>query len=458
MSPAPAVFVHSDGRPALDRDALARNARTLAVELSGHETACPPEQAAEPFGYCINLAAERSHFTVGFCAALLANRPSLLPANQQTGTITDLVDRYANCVVLTDKALAADLDAELNSRHVPLLSLPDVARGHEAVPGQASQPLAFRDTQTAAVVFTSGSTGEPNAIDKPWGTLAGTAELLRRRFLPDARRASIVATVPAQHMYGLETTVMMALCAEVTVHSGRPFYPQDIASALQTMPAPRILVTTPIHLQALVRSGTGLPPLAGVISATAPLDESLAAAAENAWDCPVKEIYGCSEGGSLASRTTTKGDLWHTLDEVVLCREAQQTYVSAPHLASRVELQDELELLSPGNFRLLGRGNDMLNIGGKRASLAHINRVLLAIEGVQDAAVFPREDGERLAALVVTDLDTRAVSRAMSHAIDPVFLPRPLCKVAQIPRNSLGKSTRAMLLSSLRDAECADHD
>ncbi len=458
MSPAPAVFVHSDGRPAMDRDALARNARTVAAELSGYGSGCSPELTAEPLGYCINLAAERDHFTVGFCAALLAKRPSLLPANQQTGTITELVDRYANCVVLTDTALAADLDAELQSRHVPLLSLPDVPRRHEAGAGQESQPLAFTPAQTAAVVFTSGSTGEPTPIDKPWRTLAGTAELLRRRFLPADERVSIVATVPAQHMYGLETTVMMALCAEVTVHSGKPFYPPDIATALRSMPAPRILVTTPIHLQALVRSGTELPPLAGVISATAPLGESLAADAEQAWDCPVKEIYGCSEGGSLASRTTTEGDVWHTLDEVVLSREAQRTYVSAPHLASRVELQDELALLSPGNFRLLGRGNDMLNIGGKRASLAHINRVLLAIDGVQDGAVFPREDSERLAALVVTDMDTRAVSRAMSHAIDPVFLPRPLCKVEQIPRNSLGKSTRAMLLSTLRDAEYSDHD
>jgi len=34
--------------------------------------------------------------------------------------------------------------------------------------------------------------------------------------------------------------------------------------------------------------------------------------------------------------------------------------------------------------------------------------------------------------------------------VDPAFLPRPLLLVPQLPRNELGKTTRAQLLQLLR--------
>jgi acyl-coenzyme A synthetase/AMP-(fatty) acid ligase len=68
-------------------------------------------------------------------------------------------------------------------------------------------------------------------------------------------RFAVVATVPPQHIYGIEMSVLLPLLGDVQVHSGRPFFPSDIASALEQMPEPRVLVTTPVHLRALVESG-----------------------------------------------------------------------------------------------------------------------------------------------------------------------------------------------------------
>ena len=65
--------------------------------------------------------------------------------------------------------------------------------------------------------------------------------------------AHIVATVPPQHMYGLELSILLPLLGPFAVHGGRPFFPADVAAALAEVPAPRMLVTTPIHLQALLR-------------------------------------------------------------------------------------------------------------------------------------------------------------------------------------------------------------
>lgn len=90
----------------------------------------------------------------------------------------------------------------------------------------------------------------------------------------------VVATVPPQHMYGMELSVLLPMVTTLAVHAGRPFFPDDVARALADIPAPRVLVTTPVHLRALVESGVALPPLAGIVSATAPLAPEIAAAAE----------------------------------------------------------------------------------------------------------------------------------------------------------------------------------
>ena len=86
-----------------------------------------------------------------------------------------------------------------------------------------------------------------------------------------AEAPALVATVPAQHSYGFESSVLLALLGDAAFDAGRPFYPADIAAALARVPRPRALVTTPFHLKALLLAGTELPPVDLVLSATAPL-------------------------------------------------------------------------------------------------------------------------------------------------------------------------------------------
>ena len=121
---------------------------------------------------------------------------------------------------------------------------------------------------------------------------------------------NIAATVPAQHSYGIESTVLLAMLGGAAFDAGRPFYPADVAAALERLPEPRALVTTPFHLKTLLRSGLVLPRTALTLSATAPLSPQLAAQAEAALGGQLVEIYGCTEAGQVASRRTTAGELW----------------------------------------------------------------------------------------------------------------------------------------------------
>ena len=130
-----------------------------------------------------------------------------------------------------------------------------------------------------AIAFTSGSTGRAKPNPKRWSELLSGAHQAQQRFGLTAG-LTVVATVPPQHMYGLETSIMAPLASGVCVHAGRPFFPEDVRTALQEAAPRRVLITTPVHLQACLRADLRWPELAWIVSATAPLSVDLAAHAE----------------------------------------------------------------------------------------------------------------------------------------------------------------------------------
>jgi acyl-coenzyme A synthetase/AMP-(fatty) acid ligase len=259
---------------------------------------------------------------------------------------------------------------------------------------------------------------------------------------------SIVGTVPAQHSYGFESTVLLALHGNSPFWSGKPFFPQDIVAALNAVPAPRLLVSTPFHLSALIAAGLELPAIAMLLSATAPLSAQLAGAAEAACQAPLYEIYGSTESGQLASRRTTADLAWELLPGVGLEQADEQTIAFGGHVEGRVPLSDVIEILADGRFLLHGRHADLINIAGKRTSLAYLNHQITAIPGVIDAAFFLPDseavDGiTRLCAFVVAPgLNNRQLLAELRQRIDSIFLPRPLVLLDQLPRNATGKLPR----------------
>jgi acyl-coenzyme A synthetase/AMP-(fatty) acid ligase len=104
---------------------------------------------------------------------------------------------------------------------------------------------------------------------------------------------------------------------------------------------------------------------------------------------------------------------------------------------------------------LHGRHADLINIAGKRASLAYLNQQLGAIPGVEDGVFLPPADEAadsvaRLAALVVAPAHTPAsLMQALRERIDPIFLPRPLLFVDALPRNATGKLPARLALELL---------
>lgn len=379
----------------------------------------------------------RALFLLAFCAALLRGKPCLLPSAGNAAALARLRTAHPQAMVIAD-------DASLCIATQDLLLQETFATGD-----WQGEPPQIPLNQLAAIAYTSGSTGEPQPQAKTWAMLIATASRASERF---GSRVHIAATVPPQHMYGLETTVMMALVAGCVIDSGQPFFAEDIRATLAALPAPRMLVTTPVHLRALVANAPALPPLALLLSATAPLPLLLAQAAERQFAAPVFEIYGCTEAGSLATRRATRDESWRLYPGLTLNTKADGVWLSADYLGD-VRLTDALEPLAGGHFRLLGRGGDVVKIAGKRLDLGELTQALLAVPGVHDAAVLmPEGEGvtQRPAALVVApDVSESSILFALAQQLDPVFLPRPLKKVASLPRNAVGKLPRALLLELL---------
>jgi len=244
---------------------------------------------------------------------------------------------------------------------------------------------------------------------------------------------------------------LMALRGGLALHAGRPFYPADVAAALAEIPGDRVLITTPVHLRALLNEDIALPQLRLIVCATAPLSPEMAAQAEVRYRAPLHEVYGFTEAGMVATRRTVAGLPWHCLRDVRLHRAGEAVTVVGGHVEHEVPFTDVIEPDGDDRFTLQGRNADLVNIAGKRTSLGYLNHQLNSIDGVRDGVFFmPDEDGDgvtRLTALVVAPGVTRdRLLEALRTRMDAVFLPRPLYFVDALPRNATGKLPRENLL------------
>jgi acyl-coenzyme A synthetase/AMP-(fatty) acid ligase len=422
-----------------DALAIRRGALVTAAEFLSQAQGLA--QTLPATGCVINVCEDRYRFLVGFVAALARGLTTLMPPNTLEATLSRIRADWPDSVVMSD---AAGTRAG-----VPVIAADDSRRGPPTIPLVADRLLA-------AVTFTSGSTGAPAPQFKSWRALVRGTALNLPHFLGTAPGPyAVVSTVPAQHMYGFETTALAALRGPATMHDGRPFFPANVAAALAESPAPRVLVSTPVHLRALVASGTRFAPLARVLSATAPLDPALAAEVEDRFGAELVEIYGCTEVGSMASRRTATGERWRFFDGIRCEVRDGVARVSGAHIDGSVPLLDALEFGTDGGFALTGRDSDLVKIGGKRASLAEVTRQLLAVRGVEDAVAFQlpgAADEARLVALVVArSLDAAAVRAALVPVLDPVFIPRPIVLVPALPRSASGKLAREAVVQLYRE-------
>jgi len=397
---------------------------------------------------------------VGLLALMLAGADVVVPPNKRQGSAVALAGSWADgwdCVVC---------DCPQRDLESPVL----LSCGH----GAERFPLSTLDPETSLSFFTSGSTGQPKRVEKRLRHLeeeAAAVEALIGRVVPTA--ATIEATVPHQHVYGLTFRILWPLA------TGRPFRSQMHALWEEVLPClgpATALITSPAHLGRMA----GIVPLAVekrpslVLSAGARLSEPAAAMAGSVLGRAVTEIFGSTETGAIAWRTRDSYDPpWRPLPGVDIGSNPEGLLkVQAAHVPESYETgADRISIEAQGGLRFHGRSDAIVKVEATRVSLFEIEQQLCRLDEVEEAAViFLGEPVEQLAAIVVpsasgtrilNDTDAfrfgRKLREALASSNPSAGLPRRWRFVDQLPVDSLGKGRAGDLAALFVDGPTGAH-
>ncbi len=380
-------------------------------------------------------------FTVALLAILATGGCAWLPANATAGT---------------EESLAAYCDGWLG---------PDWSAGRPIPVERDSGAAPLPALSGRIVVFTSGSTGEPQPIPKALAQFDREVEALERLWGETLGDARILATVSHQHIYGLLFRVWWPLAAGRTVYSERFVEARDLlAAAADERRA--AWVASPAHLRRLQQDlpwdGAG-GRLRMIFSSGGPLPVDAAAECARLAGLWPTEIYGSSESGGIAWRTQADANAWWQPLPGVNVRAGADGALElrSPHLADGgpLTLSDSIECAADGRFRLGERLDRIVKVEGKRLSLSELEAALQDHPWIAEArALLLRRRRESVAAgAVPTAAGAAELARLGRHAFtrrlretllarfEPVTLPRLWRFPDALPVDAQGKVSERQL-------------
>jgi len=218
----------------------------------------------------------------------------------------------------------------------------------------------------------------------------------------------------------------------------------------------------------------GLRSLDRLIMGGSGFDRERALSAQEQLGVPVIASYGLSEAptgvarmtvGDVGARPLPGIDIHVEADgEITLapaetgpwarCWSGAVAYWGQPDRAlwrnGRIHTGDVGRIDDHGLLHVEGRRSDMITRGGATIAPAEVERVIAAIDGVQDVAVFGVDDerlGQRVAAAIVGSVDASDVRDAVRRRLSGYKVPETWFLLEQLPRNANGKVDRRALRS-----------
>jgi acyl-CoA synthetase (AMP-forming)/AMP-acid ligase II len=320
------------------------------------------------------------------------------------------------------------------------------------------------------VLFTSGSTGAPQAIAKKLFQISREVATLEAQFGQLLGASEIIATVSHQHIYGLLFNVLWPLTAGRAIHAREYYLPQELMAVLAERGG--VLVSSPAHLKRLPQHPAWTMTskrLREVFSSGGPLPFEVACETNRLLGAVPIEVYGSSETGGIAWRQqrSRMDEAWTPLPGVT-CRvdpEEDVLEVRSPHLPSKdwFRTADRATFVGDNRFKMTGRVDRIVKIEEKRISLSAIECQLRTSPMVADACVVVVEGHRpRIAALIVPSVQGRSklaevgklafnrmLRDTLSQFIEPVGIPRVWRYLDALPTNAQGKTTYANLITLL---------
>lgn len=358
---------------------------------------------------------------------------------------------------------------------------------------------APRDEEDPAfVIFTSGSEGKPKAVVMSHRALLANLQMLLHitRRLPhqvdDATGETALHTGPLFHIGGGQTLMRAMMVGDTLVMPGGRFDPGKVLaliaehrisrwSAVPTMVSrvldhpdlPKHDVSTlrsvtlggaPVHAELLRRIAEGLPAVQARIPTGYGLTEN-GGQATAASGADVAAAPGCCGKPLPLTELRFLPRAGMPDAEILIRAPTQMTgYVDAE---SPIDAEGWLHtgdlgrLDENGQLWITGRCKDLIIRGGENIAPAAVERALMALPGVVEAAVFgvPHPDlGEEVMAVVVAerDLAQDALKAQLKGSLASFAVPsRWWIRQQPLPVNQTGKVDKVALKAELREAAAA---
>lgn len=420
-----------------------------------HDAGCWQAAFAQVPGPRVALYFDDAYdFAAALFGAWHAGKLPVLPGDAQLATVQRLLPQVDACAGGLPRALQP-----------------------AAAPAAVQRELDLHETRL--VIYTSGSSGQPLAIQKRLAQLDAEVQHLQAVF--GARIASdgeplVLSTVTHQHIYGLLFVTLWPLAAGRCIAVERIAYPEQMAQRLASQPS--VLVSSPAHLRRLPEAlqwDAARSQLRAIFSSGGPLPPESAQQAHALLGHSPIEVYGSSETGGVAWRQRAHdGDAWTPLPGVHWRLQEDTLWVQSAHLDGPDwwETSDRAKALDDGRFVLQGRADRIAKIEEKRVSLVAMEEALLATGDIAEARALlvPGDAGSRLGVVAVPSArgweSLRAGGKhrfneqlraALLRGFERVVLPRRFRYLRELPVNTQGKATEALLLALFQPERPAVH-
>ena len=226
---------------------------------------------------------------------------------------------------------------------------------------------------------TSGSSGEPKRIDKSLRQMANEVEALEQLWGSGLGDACLIASVAAQHIYGLLFRVLWPLCAGRCFIRQQLAFPEDMQRASRQH-ASFAWVASPALLKRMTDNldWPALSQVRRVFSSGGALPADAAQALHQRLGQWPTEILGSSETGGIAWRQGP--NLWQPFSDVQLSQSEDgalriaSAYLPAGHVE---QTADAARIEADGRFELLGRLDRIVKLEEKRISLPMLELALV---------------------------------------------------------------------------------
>jgi o-succinylbenzoate---CoA ligase len=318
-------------------------------------------------------------------------------------------------------------------------------------PGTDPAPVA---DETAVVIATSGSTGQPKGVELSAPALLHSARASLAR-VGAAEGDRWLCCLPATHIAGIQVLIRSLVSATVPVVAGRVE-----ADLLETSGCAHVSIV-PTQLRRLLGADRGPARWAAgfrsVLLGGASAPAGLISAALDA-GIPVVTTYGMSEtcGGCVYDGVPLDGVSAETGGD-------GRIRITGPVLFSGYRLRPDLTAAAldgswfitsdlgaidaSGHVTVRGRADDVINTGGEKVVAAEVAAALESCPGVREAVVVGRPDaewGERVTAVVVPVRSGDAPSldllrRHVQARLPRYAAPRELVLLDALPMLPSGK-------------------